>query len=150
MYIYNSYTNFKLKQMVDIKHICMLGFGDMGKGIAQVCLMAGYNVTAIDIDEQIIKKGLDYIKSGFDPVKTRALDIPCFVKWPLFPEHITVSGVWGLSFEQSVDYLQEYHHVPRVSALECLAEIPVMENETNPNAQDYSNRTKARKNLGIE
>jgi enoyl-CoA hydratase/3-hydroxyacyl-CoA dehydrogenase len=59
--------------MVDIKHISMLGFGDMGKGIAQVCLLAGYNVTAIDIDEQIIKKGLDYIKSGFEKLETKGI-----------------------------------------------------------------------------
>jgi enoyl-CoA hydratase/3-hydroxyacyl-CoA dehydrogenase len=52
-----------------VKNIVMLGFGDMGKGIAQVCLMAGYNVTAVDISEEIIEKGLEYIKTGFSKLE---------------------------------------------------------------------------------
>jgi len=47
--------------MTNIKNIVMLGFGDMGKGIAQICLMAGYNVTAVDISDDLIEKGLEYI-----------------------------------------------------------------------------------------
>ncbi|MFX0137906.1 MAG: 3-hydroxyacyl-CoA dehydrogenase family protein [Candidatus Hodarchaeota archaeon] len=57
--------------MTNVKNIVMLGFGDMGKGIAQVCLMAGYNVTAVDISEEIIEKGLDYIKTGFEKLKSK-------------------------------------------------------------------------------
>jgi enoyl-CoA hydratase/3-hydroxyacyl-CoA dehydrogenase len=57
--------------MANVKHIVMLGFGDMGKGIAQVSLMAGYNVTAVDISEQIIEKGLDYIKTGFEKLESK-------------------------------------------------------------------------------
>ena len=49
----------------------MLGFGDMGKGIAQVCLMAGYNVTAVDISENLIEKGLEYIKTGFEKLESK-------------------------------------------------------------------------------
>ncbi len=49
----------------------MLGFGDMGKGIAQVCLMAGYNVTAVDISNDVIKNGLDYIKTGFEKLESK-------------------------------------------------------------------------------
>ena len=57
--------------MANVKHIIMLGFGDMGKGIAQVCLMAGYNVTAVDINDQIIEKGVDYIKTGFEKLESK-------------------------------------------------------------------------------
>ncbi|MFX1315474.1 MAG: 3-hydroxyacyl-CoA dehydrogenase NAD-binding domain-containing protein [Promethearchaeota archaeon] len=57
--------------MSDVKNIVMLGFGDMGKGIAQVCLMAGYNVIAVDVDDEIIEKGLDYIKTGFEKLETK-------------------------------------------------------------------------------
>jgi len=57
--------------MVNIKHIVMLGFGDMGKGIAQVCLMAGYNVTAVDISDELIEKGLEYIKTGFEKLELK-------------------------------------------------------------------------------
>jgi len=49
----------------------MLGFGDMGKGIAQVCLMAGYNVTAVDISDDLIEKGLEYIKTGFGKLEAK-------------------------------------------------------------------------------
>jgi enoyl-CoA hydratase/3-hydroxyacyl-CoA dehydrogenase len=57
--------------MTNVKNIVMLGFGDMGKGIAQVCLMAGYNVTAVDISEEIIEKGLEYIKTGFEKLESK-------------------------------------------------------------------------------
>ena len=57
--------------MVNVKNIVMLGFGDMGKGIAQVCLMAGYSVTAVDISEHLIQKGLEYIKTGFEKLESK-------------------------------------------------------------------------------
>jgi enoyl-CoA hydratase/3-hydroxyacyl-CoA dehydrogenase len=57
--------------MANIKNIVMLGFGDMGKGIAQVCLMAGYNVTAVDISDDLIQKGLEYIKTGFEKLESK-------------------------------------------------------------------------------
>ncbi|MFX1570549.1 MAG: 3-hydroxyacyl-CoA dehydrogenase family protein [Promethearchaeota archaeon] len=57
--------------MAKVKHIVMLGFGDMGKGIAQVCLMAGYNVTAVDISDEIIEKGFNYIKTGFEKLESK-------------------------------------------------------------------------------
>ena len=60
-----------MKYMANIKNIVMLGFGDMGKGIAQVCLMAGYNVTAVDISDDLIEKGLEYIKTGFEKLESK-------------------------------------------------------------------------------
>ena len=57
--------------MANIKNIVMLGFGDMGKGIAQVCLMAGNNVTAVDISDDLIEKGLEYIKTGFEKLESK-------------------------------------------------------------------------------
>ncbi|MFX1366064.1 MAG: 3-hydroxyacyl-CoA dehydrogenase NAD-binding domain-containing protein [Promethearchaeota archaeon] len=57
--------------MTNIKNIVQLGFGDMGKGIAQVCLMAGYNVTAVDVNSEIIEKGSNYIKTGFQKLEEK-------------------------------------------------------------------------------
>jgi len=57
--------------MTKVKNIVMLGFGDMGKGIAQVCLMAGYNVTAVDVSDEIIEKGLEYNKTGFEKLQEK-------------------------------------------------------------------------------
>jgi enoyl-CoA hydratase/3-hydroxyacyl-CoA dehydrogenase len=54
-----------------VKNIVMLGFGDMGKGIAQVCLMAGYNVTAVDVSDKIIQDGLEYNKTGFEKLEEK-------------------------------------------------------------------------------
>jgi len=57
--------------MTEVKNIVMLGFGDMGKGIAQICLMAGYNIVAVDVNDEIIKKGLDYNKTGFEKLESK-------------------------------------------------------------------------------
>jgi len=57
--------------MTKVRNIVMLGFGDMGKGIAQICLMAGYNIVAIDVNDEIIKKGLDYNKTGFEKLESK-------------------------------------------------------------------------------
>lgn len=56
---------------MEVKNIVMLGFGDMGKGIAQVCLMAGYNVTAVDMSDKIIQEGLQYNKTGFEKLEEK-------------------------------------------------------------------------------
>jgi len=57
--------------MTKVKNVVMLGFGDMGKGIAQVCLMAGYNVIAVDVSDEIIEKGLEYNKTGFEKLEAK-------------------------------------------------------------------------------
>lgn len=56
---------------MEVKNIVMLGFGDMGKGIAQVCLMAGYNVIVVDVSEKIIQEGLEYNKAGFEKLEEK-------------------------------------------------------------------------------
>jgi len=53
--------------MVDIsniKNVLVVGAGVMGYGIAQVALMAGYNVTLVDIKERIVNTGLTKIEEG--------------------------------------------------------------------------------------
>ena len=53
--------------MVDIsniKNIAVVGAGVMGYGIAQVALMAGYDVTLVDVKENIVNNGLAKIKEG--------------------------------------------------------------------------------------
>ncbi|MFX1445828.1 MAG: 3-hydroxyacyl-CoA dehydrogenase family protein, partial [Promethearchaeota archaeon] len=48
----------------DIKNIVVIGAGLMGAGIAQVSLMAGYNVTIVDVKDEFIKKGMASIEGG--------------------------------------------------------------------------------------
>jgi len=47
-----------------IKNITVVGAGVMGYGIAQVALMAGFNVTLVDIKENIVNNGLTKIEEG--------------------------------------------------------------------------------------
>ena len=57
--------------MVKVNNIVVVGVGAMGKGIAQVCLMAGYNVTLVDIKEEIIEKAVSYIEKGLNKLETK-------------------------------------------------------------------------------
>jgi len=45
-----------------IQKIMVVGAGQMGSGIAQVCAMAGFQVILHDMNEEIVQKGLNSIK----------------------------------------------------------------------------------------
>ena len=47
-----------------VKNIGVIGAGTMGAGIAQVALMAGYNVTLLDIKEEFVDKGVKNINKN--------------------------------------------------------------------------------------
>ncbi len=42
----------------DVKIIGVVGAGVMGRGIAQTCAQAGYNVSLIDVEESLLEKAL--------------------------------------------------------------------------------------------
>lgn len=48
----------------DIKKVAVIGFGTMGSGIAQVFALAGYEVTARDVAQEFLDRGLSLIKDG--------------------------------------------------------------------------------------
>jgi len=50
----------------DVKKITVIGAGDMGHGIAEVALLAGYKVAMQDIEQRFIDKGLTRIKESLD------------------------------------------------------------------------------------
>jgi len=50
----------------DIKKIAVMGAGDMGHGIAEVALLAGYKVALRDIEQRFVDKGLSRIKQSMD------------------------------------------------------------------------------------
>ncbi|MBP2310394.1 3-hydroxybutyryl-CoA dehydrogenase [Azospirillum melinis] len=52
--------------MTTIKKIGIIGAGQMGSGIAQVCAQAGYAVTLSDISEAALEKSLAGISRNFD------------------------------------------------------------------------------------
>ncbi len=60
--------------MVDInniKNIVVVGAGIMGQGIAQVSLMAGYNVTLVDIKDEFVDNGWKKIEESLEKVKNK-------------------------------------------------------------------------------
>jgi enoyl-CoA hydratase/3-hydroxyacyl-CoA dehydrogenase len=50
----------------EIKKIAVMGAGDMGHGIAEVALLAGYKVAMRDIEQRFIDKGFARIKESLD------------------------------------------------------------------------------------
>lgn len=50
----------------DIKKIAVMGAGDMGHGIAEVALLAGYKVAMRDIEQRFVDRGLARIKESLD------------------------------------------------------------------------------------
>ena len=53
-------------KMEDIKKIAVMGAGDMGHGIAEVALLAGYKVALRDIEQRFVDRGLSRIKESLD------------------------------------------------------------------------------------
>ncbi len=57
--------------MHDIKNIVIIGSGQMGSGIGQVALMAGYNVTMIDIKDEFVDKAYILIENGIKKLEEK-------------------------------------------------------------------------------
>ena len=49
-----------------IKKIGIVGFGQMGSGIAQVSAAVGYKVIGADVSDDTFKKGMSYIGKSLD------------------------------------------------------------------------------------
>ncbi|MFA8438781.1 3-hydroxybutyryl-CoA dehydrogenase [Pueribacillus sp. YX66] len=49
-----------------MKKIGVVGFGTMGSGITQVCLEAGYDVVAVEQEEQFFERGLKQIQKNWN------------------------------------------------------------------------------------
>ncbi len=56
---------------MDIKHITVIGAGTMGHGIAQVCAVAGYGVTLIDIAPEQLERALDSIRKSVEKLHSK-------------------------------------------------------------------------------
>ena len=57
--------------MKTTKNIVVVGVGQMGKGIAQISLMAGYKVTLMDIQDDLIDNAVSYIKNGLNKLESK-------------------------------------------------------------------------------
>jgi len=57
--------------MVEIKNIVMIGAGLMGHNAAQICLMAGYRVTLVDIKDELVDAGVAKIDEGLKKLEAK-------------------------------------------------------------------------------
>ncbi|MFX1394548.1 MAG: 3-hydroxyacyl-CoA dehydrogenase NAD-binding domain-containing protein [Promethearchaeota archaeon] len=57
--------------MDDIKNLVVVGAGQMGNGIGQVALMAGFNVTLVDIKDEYVDKGYANIEEGMKKLEAK-------------------------------------------------------------------------------
>ncbi|AKG91110.1 3-hydroxyacyl-CoA dehydrogenase/Enoyl-CoA hydratase [Geoglobus ahangari] len=47
--------------MKDVRNVLVIGAGTMGHGIAELCALAGYSVTLVDVSEEALKKAMERI-----------------------------------------------------------------------------------------
>ncbi|NOY11751.1 MAG: 3-hydroxyacyl-CoA dehydrogenase/enoyl-CoA hydratase family protein [Archaeoglobi archaeon] len=47
--------------MKDVRNVLVVGAGTMGHGIAELCALAGYSVTLVDVSEEALKKAMERI-----------------------------------------------------------------------------------------
>ena len=47
-----------------ISRVAIVGFGTMGTGIAQVFAQSGFEVVAVDVSEEVLRRGVETIVSG--------------------------------------------------------------------------------------
>lgn len=59
-----------------MKHITVIGSGTMGHGIAQVCAMAGYQVSLNDVNADTLEKALSKVLANLDKGVSRAKVTP--------------------------------------------------------------------------
>ena len=52
--------------MNEIQNVVTVGAGKMPRGIAPVCAHAGYNVTMVDLKEEVLQEAVDVVKSTLD------------------------------------------------------------------------------------
>jgi len=57
--------------MVELKNIVVIGSGQMGNGVGQVSLMAGYNVTMVDIKDEFVDAAWTKIEEGLKKLEAK-------------------------------------------------------------------------------
>jgi len=57
--------------MVDVKNVVIIGAGLMGHNAAQIFLMAGYNVTLVDIKDEFVDNGVAKIDEGLKKLEAK-------------------------------------------------------------------------------
>jgi enoyl-CoA hydratase/3-hydroxyacyl-CoA dehydrogenase len=76
--------------MADIKNLVVVGAGQMGHGIAQMALMAGYNVSIVDVKDEFVDNGYNKIKEGMEKLEAKG-SLPGGKTASEFMEHLKKS-----------------------------------------------------------
>lgn len=58
-------------KVTDVKKIAVIGAGDMGHGIAQLALMAGFPVNLCDIKDEFVNRGADRILASLEKLASK-------------------------------------------------------------------------------
>ena len=58
---------------VDIKDVAVIGAGTMGNGIAQVFAVSGFNVSLVDVNQQLLDKAKQAVENSLDRLVKKAL-----------------------------------------------------------------------------
>lgn len=58
---------------MNLQHIGVIGAGTMGNGIAQVCALAGFNVTLLDISDSALQKAISTVGKNLDRQITKGI-----------------------------------------------------------------------------
>lgn len=58
-------------KLSDLKTVAVIGAGDMGHGIAQAALMAGYHVNLCDIKQEFVDRGISRIYTSLDKLASK-------------------------------------------------------------------------------
>ena len=59
---------------MEIKKVGVLGYGLMGSGIAQVCAMAGFDVTVLEVEQRFLDKGFAGIEKSLAKFAERPVE----------------------------------------------------------------------------
>jgi 3-hydroxybutyryl-CoA dehydrogenase len=60
----NLQANEEVTHFMEIKKVGVVGCGQMGGGIVQVCAQSGYAVTVSEVSEELLKRGLASIEAS--------------------------------------------------------------------------------------
>lgn len=67
-------------KLEELKTVAVIGAGDMGHGIAQVALMAGYQVNLCDIKQEFVDRGISRIYSSLDKLSCKGKFSPALTE----------------------------------------------------------------------
>ncbi|MCE9581696.1 MAG: 3-hydroxybutyryl-CoA dehydrogenase [Planctomycetes bacterium] len=92
---------------MEIKHIGVIGAGQMGNGIAQVAAIAGIRVTMMDVKPEFVAKGLESIKKSLAKMvekgKLTAADQGAALERLGTATDLSNAGTWDFSVEAIVE-----------------------------------------------